>query len=371
MKRLSVFDVKPGMILAKMVCSRDGNNLLKQGMKLTSTHINNLLEYGIPIVYIQQPDMFAQCHEVEEYRKIEETPDVINFETRHEAEKAIRDIMVDVKLGQLFDTYPAKQIVKKMAEEIMANKNVIAKLSDIRVLDDYTFAHSVNVCVLSMAMGVIMNYSLRKLYDLGLGALLHDIGKVRISENILNKPGALDYDELVEIHRHPVYGYEILRQHPEISALVANVAFQHHEKYNGTGYPKRIAGEQIDEYARIVAIADVYDALTANRVYKNMVLPYEAVEIIIASSGYQFEPELVKKFVQNTAIYPIGSMVELNTGEIGIVVKNNRSLPMRPTIKVITVSQGKETLDGLKIDLMVNTTVFVKKVIRFRHTILL
>ncbi len=370
MKRLSVFDIKPGMTLAKMVSSRDGKNLLNHGIKLTTVHINSLLEYGIPIVYIQEPDPVTDGHMVEDYHNVQELPDIIDFETRWEAEKIIRDIMTDVKLGQLFDVYPAKQTVKKMVETIMTNKNVIAKLSDIRILDDYTFAHSVNVCVLSIATGVIKDYSLRKLYDLGLGALLHDIGKVRISEDILNKPGALDYDELAEIQRHPLYGYEILRQHPEISLSAANVALQHHEKFNGTGYPKGKIGEEIHEYARIVAIADVYDALTADRVYKNMILPYEAVEIIIASSGYQFEPELVKIFIQNTAIYPVGSLVELNTGQTGIVMNNNRYLPMRPTVKIIADEQGREIKDGPEVDLMVNTTVFVNKVIRFRNTIL-
>jgi len=359
------------MTLAKTVYSRDGKRLLNLGLKLTDAYIKKLMDYGIPTVYIQDPAPADDFQLIRIYENVKELPDVINFETRLEAEKIIRNIMQDVKLGQLFDVQPAKQIVKKMASEIMANKNIIAKLSDIRILDDYTFAHCVNVCVLSMATGVILNYSPHKLYDLGLGALLHDVGKVKVPNEILNKPSPLDSEELIHIHRHPIYGYEILRQHPDVNALAANVALQHHEKYNGTGYPKGLAGGNIHEFAKIVAIADVYDALTADRVYKNMILPYEAIEVIIASSGYQFDPELVKTFVRNTAIYPIGSLVELNTGERGIVIRNNRSLPMRPTVRIMTDPGGREIEDGPEVDLMVHTTLFVNKVIRFRNTVLI
>lgn len=366
MKRISVYDVKPGLVIARPVYGRDGRRLLLTGVQLTDQYINRLRDLGVPTIYIQEPDPLAELDQAKLYENVKELPDAISFETRLEAEKRLCILMNEAKRGQLFDVKPVHGIVDTIIEQTMTNKNIIGKLTDIRILDDYTFAHCVNVCVLSVAIGINLGYPRRKLHELAVGALLHDLGKVTVSEDILQKPAALTTQEFEIVKQHSKHGYDMLRLVPGVSVLAANIALQHHERYNGEGYPRSVKGEAIHEFARIVAIADVYDALTADRVYKNMVLPYEAVEIIIASAGYQFDPELVRVFVENTAIYPIGSLVQLNSGATGVIIKNNRTLPMRPTVRLVTSPRGEDVQD-IELDLMTNTTTFVTRVISFKN----
>lgn len=366
MKRITVFDAKPGMVIARPVYGRDGRRLLLTNVELTEQYINRLVELGVPTIYIQEPDLLEDIDQGALYESVKELPDTISFETRLEAEKRLCGLMNDAKRGQLFDVQPVNEIVDTIIRQTISNRNIIGKLADIRILDDYTFAHCVNVCVLSVAMGINLGYTRRKLQELAVGALLHDLGKVMVPTDILQKPAALSQQEFEIVKQHSKDGYDMLRKIPGISLLAANIALQHHERYNGEGYPRSINGQEIHEFARIVAIADVYDALTADRVYKNMVLPYEAVEIIIASAGYQFDPELVRVFVENTAIYPIGSMVQLNSGATGVVVKNNRNLPTRPAVRLVTDPAGEDVQD-IELDLMTNTTTFVTKVLSFKN----
>lgn len=366
MKRIAITDIQPGMILARDVLSRNGQHLLKPGVRLSPEYIKRLAEYGIPTVYIGEPDPLDSLDVKALYEGVRELPDIISFETRLLAEKAVCKMMNDAKSGLIIEVQEAKDLVDRMLNEILQNRNVIAKLSDIRILDDYTFAHSVNVCVLSLATGLIFELSRNDLRELGIGALLHDIGKVVVGEEIIKKPGLLNTQEFAEIQKHPSHGYNILRRVPDISLNAATIALQHHERYNGEGYPYGLTAKDIHKYSQIVAIADSYDAMTANRVYKNMVLPYEAIEVIIASSGYYFDPEIVQCFVENTAIYPIGSEVQLSDDSIGVVVKINRSLPIRPTIRLLKDSQGNPVKESTEIDLMQQTTLFINKILKFR-----
>jgi HD-GYP domain-containing protein (c-di-GMP phosphodiesterase class II) len=169
--------------------------------------------------------------------------------------------------------------------------------------------------------GISLEYDELKLRDLGVGALLHDIGKIEIDPEILNKSGRLLPEEAVEIKGHPIKGFEILRKNPDISLISAHCAYQHHERFDGSGYPRRLNGEQIHEFAHIVAIADVYDALTSDVSYRRAVPVYEAIAIILKASGTLFDENLVNYFIENIAIYPIGTVVRLNTNQIGVVVR--------------------------------------------------
>ncbi|GAW29683.1 MULTISPECIES: HD-GYP domain-containing protein [unclassified Carboxydocella] len=367
MKRILIYDAKPGMILARPVYSRDGVLLIKAGKKLTEKLIKSLFDYAIPTVYIVQPKPWEEINIQTAYEKVKELPDVISFETRLEAEKLVAEFMSDIKAGQLFNVKKARAVINEMIAQIISYPKVLTKLSDIRILDDYTFAHSVNVCTLAIAVGHVMGLEKSALYELAMGALLHDVGKCFIPESILNKPGPLTNEEMKIVRTHTERGFQILRMHPEISTLAANVARQHHERVNGTGYPQGLSEKQIHIFAKIVAVVDAYDALTADRVYKNMVLPYEAIEVLIASSYHSYDAEIVKAFVQNLAIYPIGSIVELLDGRLATVININRGIPYRPVVKIISDQYGNTVLRGEIIDLMKEPTVFVKKVLQFKN----
>ena len=156
-------------------------------------------------------------------------------------------------------------MVDQIIDELLADLSVLVNLTDIRTFDDYTFASLSNVSVLAIMTGITMGYNDLQLKELGVGAILHDLGKIRIDKSILSKTGELSKEEYEEVKRHPVYGFEILRQYQDVSLLSANVAFQHHERWDGSGYPRGLSGENILEYARIVAACDVYDALLADR----------------------------------------------------------------------------------------------------------
>jgi len=177
MKRILIYEAQPGMILARPVFSRDGTLLVKSGKRLTDNLIKKLIEHAVPTVYVVQPRPWEELNIQAAYEKFKEFPDVISFETRLEAEKLVAEIMEDIKVGRLFDVKRARYIVSEMIEQVISYPKVLTKLADIRILDDYTFAHSVNVCTLAIAVGHVMGLEKSALYDLAMGALLHDVGK--------------------------------------------------------------------------------------------------------------------------------------------------------------------------------------------------
>jgi HD-GYP domain-containing protein (c-di-GMP phosphodiesterase class II) len=373
LKRIAIYNAKPEMILAKEIYSRNGRLLLRQGEKLSQQWIDKLMDFDVPTIYIdvdtgsKYPEITKIITSEKEKVYHDDVPDMISTEVRGEAERVVQELMHEIKAGRLIKTDKARKVVETIVSQLITNQHIVGKLADIRILDDYTFAHSVNVCILSISTGIIMGYSKVRLRELGIGALMHDVGKMKVPDEILNKKGPLTEKEFEVIKKHTIWGYEILSEHPDMTSSAARISLQHHECYNGLGYPWGIKNDEIHEYSKIVAIVDVYDALTADRVYKNAILPYEAMEIIIASTGYQFEPQIVKTFVENSEIYPVGSIVELNNGIITMVINANRALPTRPITKIVIDAQGNEVNDGEVIDLMKNPTLFISKIVRFRR----
>jgi HD-GYP domain-containing protein (c-di-GMP phosphodiesterase class II) len=216
----------------------------------------------------------------------------------------------------------------------------------------------VNVAVLSVMTGISLGYNELKLRDLGVGALLHDLGKVKIDERIYNKPGSLTSEEFDTIKLHTTYGFEMLQSMKSVNILCAHVAFQHHERFDGQGYPRGMKGKEIHDFARIVSLADVYDALTADRPYRRALRPYHAVEYLNSMGGTQFDPDLTKAFVEHIAIYPVGSYVNLNTKQKAIVVSVNKPNKTRPVVRVLTDIDGNPTTP-FELDLSTAPTLFI------------
>ncbi len=219
---------------------------------------------------------------------------------------------------------------------------------DLKIFDDYTFYHSVNVAVLSLIIGISVDLPRPELYKLGLGALLHDIGKVFISKKILSKEGPLDIEEFDEIRKHPTLGYEYLTKHYDVPAKSNLGALQHHERYDGSGYPSNLKDESISDFGRIIAIADVYDALTSDRPYRKALLPSDAMEYVMGGSGSMFDPQYVLKFTRKVAAYPLGTIVRLSNGSVGIVVLNYEDCCTRPRIRLVP---QKKTDEHIYVDL--------------------
>ena len=251
-----------------------------------------------------------------------ETEDLISDETRYYTQSVVKEVMNDILWQNRLNRVPEiTKVVNNIVDELLSNDNILVNMKDIRMIDDYTFGHCTNVCILSVITGIELGYNELRLRDLGVGALLHDIGKMRIPKHILQKPGRLTSEEYEQVKQHTIYGFEILKDCDDIRAPAANAALGHHERFNGTGYPRGLTGEDTHEYAKVIAIADVYDAMTSDRVYRMGMEPYEAGSYLTSMGDILFDSELVNTFIKNIALYPVGSSVILSTGEKGWYLK--------------------------------------------------
>ncbi|NLB87882.1 MAG: HD-GYP domain-containing protein [Syntrophomonadaceae bacterium] len=352
MIRLDVEKLKPGMTVARSIYNSDGRILLHAGIVLESTYIERLKQIGIYSVYVKDNIIDNLNLDI---------PEIISETTRINTIKEIKENFVNIENNRKLNIRAVKTLVDNILDELLQNHDVLVHLSDIRTFDDYTFAHSVNVCILSIVTGITMGYHDLKLKELGLGALLHDIGKTKIDKNLINKPDDLTREEFAEIKKHTEYGFEILREYDEIPLLSAHVAYQHHERWDGNGYPRRLAGENIHEYARIVAVADVYDALLADRPYRPSYTVNQALTVLNRMAGIYLDKNCVTALISNIAIYPIGTIVELSTGDLGVVVDNNKEYPNRPVLKIIYDKSSRKLCSPHEIDLSKLTTVVIRR----------
>lgn len=351
MRRIKIKQLKPDMVLARSVYYGNAHVLAQAGMVLTHDTIKRLDELGIASVYIREqyvPDTL-------------EPEDVISEKVRVETIEMVKASFDNLQDHLKLDLNRVMNIVNSIIDELLTNDEILIQLADIRSFDDYLFAHSVNVCVLSIMTGITAHFDRAKLTELGVGALLHDIGKTRVDSDILNKPDDLTRQEFDEVKRHTNYGFEMLRNYADLSLLSAHIAFQHHERWDGQGYPRGLRGDDIHEYARIVAVADVYDALLADRPYRPSYTVNQALTILERMSGVYLDPVFVTALVANIAIYPVGSLVEISTGYIGMVMEVNKSVPTRPIIRVIVDNLGRRLTRTHMIDLAQFTTIMVIK----------
>lgn len=226
-----------------------------------------------------------------------------------------------------------------MMEEVLNNGDVMCNMLDIKTYDDYVYFHSVNVAVLSTMIGAACNMNKEELDILTTAALLHDVGKRFVEEDVLNVKRALTEEERIMIVQHPKLGYDFLVENFDFLPEVYDSVLEHHEWYNGCGYPLRRSGSEIPIYARIIKLADVYDALTSKLPYHEAVPPSEAVEYIMANAGAEFDPELVDVFMRKIAVYPEGCEVRLSDGRTAVVMENYKEFILRPKVKVIPTGE--------------------------------
>lgn len=352
MRRILLDNISLGMKLAKPLYNAEGMVLLNAGIELQERFIDRLRELDITYVYIE--DDLTQDVDV---------PDVISEKTRIEAVANARKIMEQIKLGRGVDAAQAKRVTNTIVDELCKNKGVMVNFLDMRTCSDYLFSHAVNVCVLSVMTGISLAYDELRLQDLGVGALLHDVGKTMVSPAVLNKKDRLTWQEREEIKKHPSFGFDILRNNPDISLVSAHCAFQHHERFDGSGYPRGLKEQEIHQYAQIVAIADVYDALTSDAAYRRAMPVYEAVAIITKAGDSCFDSGLVKVFVDNIAIYPIGSIVRLNNNQVGVVVDISREAKSKPVVRILFDEQKQPMTRLTELDLSKNQQLYIADVV--------
>ncbi|HHW55666.1 MAG: HD-GYP domain-containing protein [bacterium] len=332
----SLDKVQPGMILGKSILSAEGTVLLAAGVKLTPRYIRRLKNLGISTVYIWD----------------EQTADLdfrgpLRDETRLRAASTVRQVMTEIETGLERTMVVADKlsqissIVDEILNDLLNSNKLIFDFFEIKAADDYTFFHSVNVCALSLILGMRLGLPKEKLKELGAGSLLHDIGKIHIPTEIIAKPGPLTTSEWELMQQHTSLGFEILRRSNEVSLPAAHISYQHHERYNGSGYPRKLRGEEIHPYARITAVCDVFDALTSDRSYRCRFLPHEALEYILGGSNTHFDFRVVKEFIRCVAMYPLGTRVRLSDGSEGIVIQIPPQAPQRPVLRILKDRAGR------------------------------
>lgn len=342
MRIIPIECIRDGSFLGKTIYDNNGRVLLKSGAELTNTILNKIKDLQIFSLYIQ--DEYSEA----------EVDDIIKPQLRQKTISIVKDTFSNIgrfnsinntadtnfkaskKHSQYFEGITS--VSEELLENILNNKNISVNLVDIKSMDNYTYQHSVNVAILSLIIGIGLKLSKKDLINLCIGALVHDIGKVFISKEILNKEGPLTYDEYELMKDHPKRGYDYLSQHYELNSVCKIIARQHHERVDGSGYPDALNEDKLNYLSRIVSIADVYDALTSDRSYRRAMCASDALEYIMANAGSMFDYEIVIIFTKLIVPFPFGTIVKLSNGDIGIVQETPINYPLRPTVKIVKSS---------------------------------
>ncbi len=356
-KKISVNQLKPGMYVHDLNTGWLGHPFLTNSVSIKDeSSIRKIINSGIRELYIdttlgldvsdaptqQEVDekLHQELHEVAT-RTLHQNSVAVNVELvraehiHRQAKDVVGHVFNDIKMGQQIHVDQVDTIVDQMLDSIMRNKDALGCLGMIRQKDAYLFEHSVNLGVLMVVFGKWLGFDRELLHPIGVGALLHDIGKIRVDNQLLNKKSRLDFDEYEQMKQHVVYTREILDATPGINPLSIEVAGLHHERIDGSGYPHGLKGNEISQFGHMIAIIDVYDALTADRVYHKAMPPTSALKRLLEWSRHHFEPGLVEQFIKCMGIYPVGSMVQLNTGQLGIVVEPGETDSLHPTIRIV------------------------------------
>ena len=252
-----------------------------------------------------------------------------------EARSITRSLLDDIRLGGGINSEQASQVVGNCVDSVLKNPDALGWMSRMREDDEYTTEHCINVCILSISLGRQLKFSEQELFNIGMCGLLHDVGKIKVPDNILNKPGPLTEKELKMMRAHPVHGRNLLIGSPNIYQGAIDVAYSHHERIDGQGYPRRLKAASISKYSKIIAIVDAFDAMTSKRCYAPAMENTKALRIIYKDRGTHFDDELAIKFIQTVGLYPPGTLVEMISGAIGIVLSTNHSHNHLPSVLMI------------------------------------
>lgn len=332
--------IKEGMINAKPIYLSEDSILLDEGDVIRDRYLERITELGIRSIYVKDDSSYKKS-----------IHDIIREELRNSSSLSMEKIMGNICYVDEEEVEMTRDIITNIIEYLLTNDDILVNLSEMKAMDDYAYEHSVNVSILSLIIAIKLGYDKEKLVDLGVGAMLHDIGKTKVDLGILNKPSSLTMSEYDQIKKHTLIGYEMLNDIKNISYDSKIIALSHHERYDGSGYPYNAKGEGIHELARVVAVADVYDALTNDRVYRSRISTDEAVDYIASVSGSQFDSNIADNFIENIARYPVGKGIILNTGFKGYVVFNKKNHVSRPIVRILYNNMGERVKIPYIIDL--------------------
>ncbi|WP_022942232.1 HD-GYP domain-containing protein [Psychromonas hadalis] len=380
LKKIKVNQLRKGMYINDLKCGWLNHPFALNRFKLEKqSDIGKIIAAGAKIIEIDTNkglDVFVEKR-IDENKKLRQVVDqrtdnkpkkVTALEEMSQARIAfaqagefIADMMANVKMGQHIELEQVNPVINKLSLSILRNPNALLGLSRIRTMDVYTFEHSVSFSILMMAFAKSMGLSEKIICEVGIGGLLHDIGKTLTPDKILNKPGKLTDDEFVIMKEHVVHSRKILEKTNGLSQISMDIAAQHHEKYDGNGYPLGLKGDQISRYGQMSAIVDVYDALTADRCYHKGKEPSEVLKLLVKWSGAHFNPSLVREFIQSVGIYPAGSLVMLSNQHLAKVIDINENM-LKPVVEVFINAKTRSYIPRKLIDLAQFDAIKILKV---------
>lgn len=323
------------------------NLLLKEGTGNLVRYAESLAKMGITYVYVN--DDIGEDIEV---------VDIIKSETTLKCKTILCSTLNKLQRDGSFEVDILNESINGMVEELLTSQHVLVSLNDLGTTDDSTFNHSINTTIYAMLLGQQLGYSRYNMQKLAIGTLLHDVGKVFVDQKILYKKGRLTVEEKAHINTHTTLGYDALKKNKYLTEDSREISLSHHERLNGIGYPNGLTKNEIPEFVRIAAIADVYEALTADRCYHAKNPNYKAVEIMAHEAVEGLDASLLGLLIKRIAIYPNGSTVRLSTGDYAVVVKQNVTIPYCPVVRVMLNDSGKiiagETIDlSKKLDMTI------------------
>ena len=371
-KLIPIEKLQPGMYIHDLNCGWMEHNFLRNRFAVKSDEdVTKVRELGVHEIYIdtaQGLDVEEAPTQEEAAHKVNEALEAIATDTaapirrasvqreverarnlHSEANRIVRDMMGDIRLGKQIQLEQIEPLVERIVDSIFRQQDAMLPLARLKDHDEYTFQHSVSVCALMTSFARTLELPREIIHEIAIGALLHDVGKAKVPDQILNKPAKLTDAEFAKMKSHVVQSKIILQGTPGISQIALDVAAQHHERFDGTGYPNKLKGDEISLYGQMGAIVDVYDAITSNRVYHKGMAPTEALRKLLEWSKFHFNPTLVQAFIRAVGIYPTGSLVRLESRRLAVVQAQNPENLMQPVVKVIFHTRGyyltPETVD--------------------------
>lgn len=351
-KKIAIENIRTGMYIDKLEGSWMKSPFWKSAFKLKDEKdLKSLRTSGIKQVWIdtkkgldvEPPKKVKEAAaktKTEVKKPIAEKP--VSLEEEMEAARRIQTqatekitaMFQDARMGKAIKAQDALPVANEIYLSVIRNPGALISLTRLKTADNYTYMHSVAVCGLMIALGRQMGLEESLVKSLGMAGLLHDVGKMAIPEEILNKPGSLTDDEFGIIKSHPVQGWEMLKESPEVDKITLDVCLHHHEKVDGSGYPEKLSADRISLYSKMGAVCDVYDAITSNRSYKQGWAPADSIRKMASWKDGHFDEEIFDHFVRMIGIYPVGTLVKINNGRLAVVLDQGENL-LKPRVKVI------------------------------------
>ena len=368
LKEVRISQVADGMIAGREIVTNDGTLLVENGAKLTSELIGKLRQWQVTYISVWEPDDVPVTTPLVVYEKAKVTAEraaQINAglqrgdELQEQLIGETRQLLNTLRLKGEVDYPAAKKMVDQLLTEVLHHPEVLSTLLTVRHYDTYLMNHSLNVSVLAVMTGHILGLERSDLQALGESALLHDVGMTLIPAGIWNKDGVLSDNERFQVQKHPIFSADIVEKVYQIDANISRTIYQHHERADGSGYPKGIGEARISRLARILAVADTYDAMSNPRPYRHAHIPHDSIKTLVTLANTALDREAVRAFITHMSLFPVGSVLRLNSGMLAVVIKVNREAPLRPQVKVCRWQDGQYTADGPYLDLQADPALTI------------